>query len=137
MMATTRPLPSWNDTPTRAAILGFAEEVTRPGGGGYVPPEARVAVFDNDGTLWCEKPLPVQADFLFRRLAEMADDDPSLRGRQPWKAVVEKDYDWLGGAITKHYGGDDSDLNVMAGGLLKAYEGVAIEEFESVAGEYL
>src|SRR3712207_8937300 len=48
------------------------------GGPGYVPPEARVAVFDNDGTLWCEKPLPVQADFLLRRMSEMAREDPAL-----------------------------------------------------------
>jgi hypothetical protein len=57
-------LPSWRDTPTRAAITGFVERVTGPGG---VPAADRVAVFDNDGTLWCEKPLPVQADFLLRR----------------------------------------------------------------------
>ena len=127
-------LASWRDTPTRAAIVDFVERAAGPGG---LPPEERVAVFDNDGTLWCEKPLPVQAGFLFRRLAEMADEDPSLRGRQPWKAVVEKDYGWLGGAITKHYEGDDADLNLMAGGLLRAYEGVTIEEFDSVAAEFL
>jgi phosphoglycolate phosphatase-like HAD superfamily hydrolase len=137
MTSTTRPLPSWNDTPTRAAILGFVEEVTRPGGGGYVPPEARVAVFDNDGTLWCEKPLPVQADFLFRRLGEMAREDPSLASRHPWKAVVEGDHAWLGGAITKHYHGDDSDLQLMAGGLLTAYEGHTIESFEQTALEFM
>jgi hypothetical protein len=46
-----------------------------------------VAVFDNDGTLWCEKPMPIQADFILRRLYEMAQADPGLRGRQPWKAA--------------------------------------------------
>ena len=126
-------LPSWRDTPTRAAIVDFVERAAGPGG---LPAEERVAVFDNDGTLWCEKPLPVQADFLARRLAEMAAEDPSLRGRQPWKAVVEKDYGWLGAAITKHYEGDDSDLTLLAGGVLRAYEGVTIEEFESFAGEF-
>ena len=111
-------LPSWNDTPTRQAIVDFVEAAARD-----VPEEERVAVFDNDGTLWCEKPMPIQADFLFRRLAEMAEADPSFCDRQPWKAVVEKDFDWLGGALTKHYQGDDCDLKVMAGGLLQAYEG--------------
>jgi hypothetical protein len=53
----------------------------------------------------------------------MAAADPSLISRQPWKAVVEKEYDWLGGAILKHYDGDDGDLKVMAGGLLQAYAG--------------
>lgn len=130
-------LPSWRDTPVRAAILGFVERVTDEGGADYVPPSERVAAFDNDGTLWCEKPLAIQADFLFRRLAEMASDDPSLVSRQPWKAVVEKDYDWLGGALIKHYDGDDSDLQVMAGGLLQAYEGRTIEEYEELANNFL
>jgi phosphoglycolate phosphatase-like HAD superfamily hydrolase len=125
-------LPSWRDTVTTQAIVEFVETAARD-----VPPEERIAVFDNDGTLWCEKPMPIRADFLFRRLADMAEADPSLRDRQPWKAVVEKDFDWLGGALTKHYQGDDSDLNVMAGGLLQAYEGTTIEEFESVAGAFM
>ena len=125
------PLPSWRDTPSRAAILEFVAAADGR------PADERVAVFDNDGTLWCEKPLPVQADFLFRRLAEQAAADPSLVDRQPWKAVAEQDHAWLGGAITKHYQGDDSDLNLMAGGLLGAYEGTTIEEFEAVAGAFL
>jgi phosphoglycolate phosphatase-like HAD superfamily hydrolase len=127
----TDPLPSWRDTPTRAAITGFVESTAD------IPPAERIAVFDNDGTLWTEKPLPVQAGFLFRRLAEQAQADPSRVDRQPWKAVVEQDHEWLGGAITKHYQGDDTDLNVMAGGLLGAYDGTTIEEFEAVAGQFL
>jgi phosphoserine phosphatase len=125
-------LASWRDTPTRKAIAELVERTVRD-----VPPEERVAVFDNDGTLWCEKPMPIQADFLFRRMAEMAKEDPSLREAQPWKAVVEQDYDWLGGVLTKHYEGDDSDLQVMAVGILKAYEGRTIEEFESTASEFM
>ena len=53
-------------------------------------------MFDNDGTLWCEKPMPIQLDFILRRLAEMAEADPELRERQPWKAAYERDYAWLG-----------------------------------------
>ena len=94
-------------------------------------------MFDNDGTLWCEKPLPVQADFLFRRIGEMAARDPALSARQPWKAVVEKDYAWLGGVIAKHYRGDDSDLEEMAGGLLSAYADTTIEDFEGAAKAFL
>ena len=52
-------------------------------------------MFDNDGTLWCEKPMPIQLDFILRRLVEMAEADPTLRERQPWKAAHERDYDWL------------------------------------------
>ena len=110
-------LPSWRDTAARAAITRFVERVTGPGG---VPPAERVAVFDNDGTLWCEQPMPVQAVFLFRRLAEQAAADPSLVARQPWKAVVGNDRAWLGAAMTEHYEGDDGKLNEMAGGLLGA-----------------
>ncbi len=85
-----RELGSWNDGAAKQSIVSFVERVTHVGGEDFVTPEARVAVFDNDGTLWCENPLPVQADFLFRRLGEMAASDASLRARQPWKAVVGK-----------------------------------------------
>ncbi|MBV9358839.1 MAG: haloacid dehalogenase-like hydrolase [Chloroflexi bacterium] len=67
----------------------------------------------------------------------MAEADPSLRDRQPWKAVYEKDYPWLSGVVTRHYQGDDSDLNVMAAGLLSAYAGRTIEEFEALATDFL
>lgn len=84
----TGELASWNDGTARRAVVEFAERTVSAG----VPPEERVAVFDNDGTLWCEKPMPIQADFILRRLYEMAQDDPGLRGRQPWKAAYERDY---------------------------------------------
>jgi hypothetical protein len=76
-------LASWNDGVARRAIVAFVERVVSD-----VPVEERVAVFDNDGTLWCEKPLPIQADFILRRLSEMAEADPQLRDRQPWKGGV-------------------------------------------------
>jgi hypothetical protein len=69
------PLPLWNDGPARSAIVDFVMRVTTPGTDDFVEPEARVAVFDNDGTLWCEKPMPIQLDFTLRRLAEMAQED--------------------------------------------------------------
>ena len=72
----TDPLPSWNDTATRSAIVEFVESVTGPAGRGFVPPEERVAVFDNDGTLWCEKPMPIELGFILQRLAAMADAGP-------------------------------------------------------------
>ena len=86
-------LASWNDTATRQAIVDFVETVTRDGGPGYVPPPERVAVFDNDGTLWCEKPMPIELGFVLHRLAEMCETDADLRGRQPWKAAYERDYE--------------------------------------------
>jgi phosphoglycolate phosphatase-like HAD superfamily hydrolase len=134
---TAGPLASWNDGPAKQRIVEYVKEVTDESSATFVKPEQRVAVFDNDGTLWCEKPLPIQADFLLRRAGEMAAQDPSLRTRQPWKAVVEKDHAWLSGVITKHYHGDDSDLKEMAAGLLQAYEGITIEAFEAAATDFL
>ncbi|MDT5094007.1 MAG: hypothetical protein QOH60_3370 [Mycobacterium sp.] len=93
-----------------------------------VPPEQRVAVFDNDGTLWCEKPAYIQLDFLVRRLAEQATADPSLKDRQPYKAAADGDLAWFGDAVTKHYNGDDSAMKVLAGGILSAYAGLTVEE---------
>jgi phosphoserine phosphatase len=129
-------LPSWNDGPTKTAILEFLERVTTKGAS-FVPAEERVAVFDNDGTLWCEKPLPIQADFLLGEIAKMGERDPGLRERQPWKAVCEKDYRWLQGVIDKHYRGDDSELRLMAAGLLRAYAGLDVEDFENHAAYFL
>ncbi len=61
-------LASWVDGPTKSAIVDFVGRVTTEGGPDYVAPEERVAVFDNDGTLWCEKPMYIQLDFIVRRL---------------------------------------------------------------------
>ena len=72
-----------------------------------VPEPERIAVFDNDGTLWCEKPIPIQLDFILHRLAELARADASLADRQPYKAALEQDHEWLGEAMVKHYHGDD------------------------------
>jgi hypothetical protein len=74
-------LVSWNDGAAKRAIVDFVVRVTKQGAPDFIPPAARIAVFDNNGTLWCEKPLPIQADFLFRRLAVMAEQDSSLRVR--------------------------------------------------------
>src|SRR4029450_562509 len=87
-------LPSWNATPTRRAIPDFVAAVADESGPQYVPPAERIAVFDNDGTLWCEKPMYIQLDFILRRWVEMANENPALREQQPWKAAVEKDYAW-------------------------------------------
>jgi phosphoserine phosphatase len=125
-------LASWNDTKTTQAIVDFAETAARD-----LPPEERVAVFDNDGTLWCEKPMPVELGFILRRLAAMADADESLRGKQPWQAAYEKDYAWLGGVIDKHYAGDDSDVKVLMGGLLQAFAGQTVDAYVAAAAAFL
>jgi hypothetical protein len=83
----SHPMPSWNDGAAKRAILDFVERVTVEGGGDFVPRSERVAVFDNDGTLWCEKPMPVELGFVLKRLGGMAEDDAELREEQPWKAA--------------------------------------------------
>ena len=79
MSVATEALASWKPGAARAAVEEFVKRTVSAG----VPVEERVAVFDNDGTLWCEKPMPIQADFILRRLLEMAQADPELRDRQP------------------------------------------------------
>jgi hypothetical protein len=130
-------LQSWNDTPTRQAIVEFVESVTREGSPHYLEPPNRVAVFDNDGTLWCEKPMPIELGFILLRFAEMAEKDPSLRDRQPWKAACEQDFAWLGAVITKHYHGDDSDVKVLMGGILRAFAGMTVEDYGAAADTFL
>jgi phosphoglycolate phosphatase-like HAD superfamily hydrolase len=96
-----------------------------------------VAVFDNDGTLWCEKPMPIQLDFILDRLAAMAVRDATLRERQPWKAAYEKDYAWLGTAMTEHYHGNDDDLKRLIGAVQEAFGGMGVEEYEAEVTDFL
>ena len=128
-------LPSWRDTSTRSAIVEFVERVSA--GTEAVPPEERIAVFDNDGTLWTEKPMPVELVFILRRWGEMAEADPSLRDRQPWKAAVERDYAFLAGAIDKHYAGDDSDVKTLMVGVIGAFAGTEVEDYGRQAAAFV
>jgi hypothetical protein len=122
---------SWADGSTRSAIEDFVARVTEPGGPDFVEPADRVAVFDNDGTLWCEKPMPIQLDFTIRRLAEMAESDPALQQKQPWKAAHEHDLKWLGAAMVKHYHGDDGDLKLLMGAITEAFDSVTVEHYDA------
>lgn len=116
-------LDSWKDGPAKSAIVDFVERAVRD-----LAPEDRVAVFDNDGTLWVEKPAYIQLDFLVRRLAEQAAADAELAARQPYRAAAAGDLAWFGDAVTKHYNGDDSGLKVLAAGILSAYAGLPVED---------
>ena len=130
-------LTSWHDGPAKEAIVAFVARVCGADGSEPIPVEDRLAVFDNDGTLWCEKPMPIQLDFILRRLVEMAEADPDLRRRQPWKAAHERDYDWLGRLMAEHYAGDDTNVRVLAAGILAAYDGITVEDFEAQADAFL
>ena len=125
------PLSTWNEGAAKESILSFVDQ-TRA-----LLVSDRVAVFDNDGTLWCEKPMPIQLDFVLRRLAEMAEADPTLRDRQPWKAAHERDYSWLARVVAEHYAGDDTNVRTLGAGLLAAFANISVEEFEADADAFL
>ena len=131
-MRTSEPLSTWNAGAAKDAVLAFVERASAE-----IPPQERVAVFDNDGTLWCEKPLPIQADFILRRLHEMADADPALRERQPWQAAYERDYAWLGQVLVEHYAGDDTNVRTLLGGVVAAHAGISVDDFEQQADAFL
>ena len=133
MNVSTDVLANWTDRPARRAIIAFVERTVSEG----VPPEERVAVFDNDGTLWCEKPMPIQVDFILRRLFEMAQADPELRGRQPWKAAYEHDPGWLANVIAEHYAGNDTNVGTLMAGFLAAFKGISVEDFEAKSDAFL
>ncbi len=95
------PLPSWNDGPSRQAILEFVAAVTKEGGQDYVAPVDRIAVFDNDGTLWSEQPLYFQLIFALDQVKVMAPKHPEWAQEQPFKAAIEGDHQALAAAGTE------------------------------------
>src|SRR5687767_5888643 len=124
-------LSSWTDGPAKRAIVEFAERAAS------VPAGERVAVFDNDGTLWCEKPMPIQLDFILRRLSAMAEEDPSLCNRQPWKAAHERDYAWLAQVMVEHYSGDDTNVRTLGAGIVAAFANISVDQFEADSAAFL
>jgi phosphoserine phosphatase len=121
------PLRSWRPGTAKEAILAFVREVTAPGES-FVPPAERIATFDNDGTLWCEKPLYIQADFVFRRWKEMVQADPAKASEQPYKALVEGDREWLS-HLLEH-------VPELLKGVGEAFSGITTEAFEAAVAEF-
>ena len=87
----TNPLPSWNDGQVKQSIIQFVDEVTREGAPTFVPPDQRIAVFDNDGTLWSEKPIYFQFVFAIDRVKAQAPQHPKWQSQQPFKAAIDGD----------------------------------------------
>jgi phosphoglycolate phosphatase-like HAD superfamily hydrolase len=133
MSVQTELLTSWNPGAARRAVVDFVERTVSDD----VPVEERIAVFDNDGTLWCEKPMPIQADFILRRLFEMAQADPDLRDHQPWKAAYERDDGWLGNVLAEHYAGDETNVRTLLAGVLAAFDGITVQAFEAKSDAFL
>ena len=120
-------LESWNDGTARSAILEFVARVTDERHGDYVPAAERVAVFDNDGTLWCEQPAQAQVFFLLDRVEQLAQRDPRLRDQQPFKAFLERDIK----TVAKL--GKQGILQVF----FATHAGMSEEEFDAVARDWL
>ncbi len=133
----TDPLASWNPSPAKEAILDFVARTCDEDSRERVPERERVAVFDNDGTLWCEKPMPIQLDFILRRLAAMAEADPTLRERQPWKAAHDRDYGWLSRVMAEHYAGDDTNVKTVASGIVSAFANITVDQFDADSDAFL
>jgi hypothetical protein len=124
--APTDPLPSWNEGPTKQAILDFVARVTTPGSPDFVPEAERIAAFDNDGTLWQERPT-VEVVFLLTRLKAMAEADPAVARDPAVKAALTKDLAYF------HEAGPQAILELF--GLV--YGGVSQEAFIADARAFL
>ena len=116
-------LESWNNGAAKAAIVDFVARVTKEGGAQHVPFSERVAVFDNDGTLWCEQPMQVQIVFLIDRAKELAGKDPTLKERPAFRALLEQDF----GALLAN--GKQGAMELLAA----THAGMSEEEFEATA----
>ena len=129
-MSTTNeasPLASWNDGGAKSQILDFVARVTEQGSPDFVPPAERNATFDNDGTLWCEQPMQTQVFFLIDRTKELAGRDPTLRERQPFKALLELDFKTLMGL------GKQAIFELV----FATHSGMREEEFDPIARNWL
>ncbi len=121
------PLPSWNDSTKKAAIVNFVEKVTREGSPDFVPPAERIAVFDNDGTLWAEQPMYFQAFFIFDRIKTLAPQHPEWKDKEPFASVLKGD---LKAALA---GGEHSLLEMA----MATHAGMNTEEFEKIVTDWI
>ena len=121
------PLPSWNDTPTKQAIVEFVGRVTKPGGPDFVAPAERIATFDNDGTLWVEQPMYVQMAFALDRVKAMAPMHPEWSYTEPFQSVLEGDIK----ALAKF---DERDLVQL---IMVTHAGMTTDEFSKIVTDWL
>jgi phosphoglycolate phosphatase-like HAD superfamily hydrolase len=125
-------LLSWNDGPAKQAIVDFVTSTTTAGPG-FVEVADRIATFDNDGTLWVEQPLPPQFDFVFRKWAEEIQEEPSLAGQQPYKAIVEKDPAFFAALAVQ----DPEAVEPLLAAFARSWAGTAPEEFDAQVRNWL
>ncbi|MBM4201020.1 MAG: haloacid dehalogenase-like hydrolase [Gammaproteobacteria bacterium] len=121
------PLPSWNDAPAKARIVAFVRGVQQSGGQGYVAPADRIAVFDNDGTLWSEQPAYFQLLFAMDRIKALAARHPEWKKKQPYKAVLDGDMKVLAAS------GEKGLLELV----MATHAGNTTEEFAAIVSAWL
>lgn len=121
------PLPSWRPGTTRDAILEFLEAVTNQDGPDFTPPAERIAVFDNDGTLWCEQPVQVQVLFCQDRLKQLAEADPALREQEAFRVFLDRDVKAI------HALGKQGVFEVA----FKVHAGMSVPVFQQQARDWL
>ena len=120
-------MPSWNDGPSKTAILQFVSAVTDEKGKDYVEPAERIAVFDNDGTLWVEQPMYTQLTFAFDRVKELAPQHPEWKTEQPFKALLEGDMETVGA----------SGMKGIIEIVMATHSGMTAAEFEKRAASWI
>ena len=130
-------LESWNEGAAKSAIIDFVTQVTTANSPTFVPLAERIATFDNDGTLWLEKPLYIQLQHGLRAIGKAAAEKPELRDRQPFKAVYENDLAWLGKAAADYAKGDPSGVLTLVAGLAEVLQGITVEAFEADVLDFL
>jgi phosphoglycolate phosphatase-like HAD superfamily hydrolase len=120
-------LPSWNGGPTKNAIVSFVSRVTAQGGLDFVPAERRIAVFDNDGTLWCEQPVYFQLAFALDRIRAMAPQHPEWKTKEPFRSFLADDRKALAA------GGEKAVLDLVAA----AHSGMTTDDFARIVADWL
>jgi phosphoglycolate phosphatase-like HAD superfamily hydrolase len=121
------PLPSWSDGAAKKSIIGFVEKVTKEGSPDFVPPNERIVTFDNDGTLWCEKPLPVQLFFVLDRVKALAPQHPEWKTKEPFASILKGDLK------TAAAGGDRAILELV----MATHTGNTTVEFEKIVKDWI
>jgi phosphoglycolate phosphatase-like HAD superfamily hydrolase len=125
--AASEQLDSWNEGPAKSAIIAFVARVTRAGSADYVKPAERIAVFDNDGTLWAEQPIYFQFAFAIDRVKTLSVEHPEWKTKQPFAAVLAGDTKALAAA------GEHGLLQIMA----TTHTGITTESFNTIVGAWL
>jgi phosphoserine phosphatase len=121
------PLPSWNDSASKKAVVAFVERVTKQGSPDFVPVTERIATFDNDGTLWAEQPMYFQLLFALDRVKALAPQHPEWKDKEPFASLLKGD---VKGALA---GGERAMLEIV----MATHAGMTTDEFASIVSSWI